>query len=204
MEDIAVIENADVAAMLIDPLRGRILQALSQPGSASSVAATLALPRQQVNYHVRALEAAGLVHLVEQRARRGLTERVLRASAKAFVVSPELLGGNAPDPARVDRLSSAYHLAVAARMLTEVGQLIKGAARWQQSLATLTLDTEIRFASPAQRAAFAEDLTAALHHLVAKYHDERASDGRWQRVVAVAHPMVHASSLAQPEQEPQR
>ena len=39
-------------------------------------------------------------------------------------------------------------------------------------LATLSIDTAIRFRSPADRAAFTRDLSAAVTSLVARYHDE--------------------------------
>ena len=54
-----------------------------EPASATEVAARLGESRQRVNYHVRALERGGLVELVEERARRGCTERVVRATADA-------------------------------------------------------------------------------------------------------------------------
>ncbi|MEZ5248652.1 MAG: helix-turn-helix domain-containing protein [Ilumatobacteraceae bacterium] len=43
----------------------------SRTGSATTLAASLCLPRQQVNYHLRVLEDLGLVHLAEERRRRG-------------------------------------------------------------------------------------------------------------------------------------
>ena len=67
----SLIEDADRARLALSPLRRRILRALREPGSASSLAAALKLPRQRIGYHLRALEAAGLVELVEERARRG-------------------------------------------------------------------------------------------------------------------------------------
>ena len=53
---------------------------------------------------------------------------------------------------------------------------------------TLTVDTDIRFRTAAERAAFADDLAAAVRTLAARYHDESAPGGRWHRVVVVAHP----------------
>jgi len=51
------------------------------------------------------------------------------------------------------------------------------------------LDTEIRFRSATDRAAFSNELTEAITKLVAKYHDESAPGGRAHRVVVVAHPL---------------
>ena len=111
MLDVQVIEQPDAAAVVLDPLRARILGVLAAPGSATTVAAALGEPRQKVNYHLRALETHGLVDLVEERPRRGLTERVVVASASSYVLAPSVLGANAASPARVDRLSTRYLIA---------------------------------------------------------------------------------------------
>ena len=104
-------------------------------------------------------------------------------------MSPSALGENAADPARTDRLSTRYLIAVAARMVGEVAELARRADEAGKPLATLAIDSEIRFASAADRAAFTAELTAAVTALAAKYHDERAKRGRWHRVVVAAHPM---------------
>ncbi len=134
------------------------------------------------------LESHHLVHLVEERPRRGLTERVLVATARAYVLSPTALGTNAADPARTDRLSTRYLIAVAARMVREVADLARGAEHARKSLATLAIDTEIRFASATDRAAFTAELTHAVTTLAARYHDEQAPAGRWHRLIVAAHP----------------
>lgn len=188
MLDLAVIDDPTTAAMALDPIRSRILAELAEPGSATTVAATVGLTRQQVNYHLRTLEQHGLVELVEERPRRGLTERIVRATAPSYVVAPPGLGRDAAEPARIDRWSSAYLVALAARVVREVGDLARRADRAGKPLATLAIDTEIRFASAADRATFAEELAGAVTHLAAKYHDEHAANGRWHQLVLVAHP----------------
>ena len=186
--DLVVIDDRATAASLLDPTRSRILDALRSPGSATTVAATLGLTRQQVNYHLRALEAVGLVDLVETRQRRGLTERVFRATAQGYVVSPTVLGALAADPAGSDRLSARYLVALAARVVREVGALVQAASAAGTTLPTLAIDTDVRFASAADRAAFTAELAAAVRTIAARYHDERASGGRWHRLVVAAHP----------------
>src|SRR5690349_12091456 len=95
VQDLQVIDEPAVAAAMLDPLRARILAALAEPGSASTVAGSLGISRQKANYHLRALEDRGLVALVEERPRRGLTERVVVASARSYVLSSEVLGASA-------------------------------------------------------------------------------------------------------------
>lgn len=188
MLDLQVIDEPVAAAMVLDPLRAKVLAALGEPGSATTVAQALGEPRQKVNYHLRALEEHGLVHLVEERPRRGLTERVMVASARSYALSPELLGESAADPARTDRLSARYLIALAARVLREVAELARRAERAGKPLATLAIDTEIRFASAAERAAFTEELGGLVASLAARYHDATAPGARWHRLVVVAHP----------------
>ena len=188
MQDLEVIDQPTIAAAMLDPMRGRILATLAEPGSATSVAHALGETRQKVNYHLRALEDQGLVRLVEERPRRGLTERVVVASARSYVLSPDVLGDSAPDPAPIDELSSRYLIALAARLLREMARLVRGAEQAGQPLATLAIDTDIRFASAADRARFTRELTSAVAALAGRYHDESVTNGRWHRLVVAAHP----------------
>ncbi|MGE3285907.1 MAG: ArsR/SmtB family transcription factor [Pseudonocardia sp.] len=189
MDDLAVIDDPAAAGVSLDPIRARLLAELAEPGSATSLAARVGLSRQKVNYHLRTLEQHGLVELVEERRRGNLTERVLRATAASYVISPAALGRVAPDPDRApDRLSARYLVALAARAMREVGELLAGARAAGRRVATFSADAEIRFATAADRAAFAEELAAAVTALVARYHDDTAPDGRPHRVTVLVHP----------------
>ena len=190
MPDLAVLEDPATAIVALDPLRSRLLASLaSEPASAAGVATRLGLPRQKVGYHLTALADQALVVEVGHRRHGGLTERILAASAGSYLVSPSAMGDAAADPRRLpDRLSAAYLVAVAARVVREVGVLLRGAEAAGQRLPTLSIDADVRFRSAEDRAAFAEELAAGVRSLVARYHDETAPAGRWYRVVAVAHP----------------
>ena len=192
MFDIEVITDPDAAVAALDPLRSRILALLVEPGSATTLAAVLGMGRQQVNYHLRTLEAHGLVQLVEERPRRGLTERVMAATARSYVLAPAAQVGREADPSRTDRMSSRYLIALGARMVREVADLARRADDAGKPLATLSIDSEIRFASAADRAEFTAELTHAIAALTAKYHDEQAPAGRRHRLVVAAHPFPPA------------
>jgi DNA-binding transcriptional ArsR family regulator len=188
--DVEVIDDPAAAVAALDPVRARLLAALAEPASAATLATRLGLPRQRVNYHLRALEGHGLVRLVGERRWGGLTERLLAATAASYVVSPAALGQAATDPARTaDRLSAQYLIALAARIVGEVGELAGRAQEQDRRLATLALDTQVRFRSAAERAAFTAELATAVTDLAARYHDPAAPDGRTHRVVVVAHPL---------------
>ncbi|HVQ87270.1 MAG TPA: helix-turn-helix domain-containing protein, partial [Actinomycetes bacterium] len=91
MQEIAVIDNAAAAEVSLDPVRAQLLAALAKAQSATMLAARIGLPRQKVNYHLRALERHGLVELVEERRKGNCTERVLQATAQSYVISPAAL-----------------------------------------------------------------------------------------------------------------
>jgi DNA-binding transcriptional ArsR family regulator len=197
MLDIAVIEDPAAAEASLDPVRTRILHELSHPGSATQIAVKVGLPRQKVNYHLKALERHGLVELVEERRKGNVTERVLQATAASYLISPQALASVSPDPQRFsDRFSAFWLLALAGRMVQEMGKLIAGAAAARQKLATFAIDGEITFRTAADRAAFAEELGVAVTRLVDKYHDGAAgpgagaSGGRRHRLVVALHPVL--------------
>ncbi|WP_238007790.1 helix-turn-helix domain-containing protein [Dactylosporangium sp. AC04546] len=191
MFEVGVIEEAAAAEVALDPIRARLLALLAEPHSATSLAAIVELPRQKVNYHLKTLEQHGLVELVEERRKGNVTERVLRATASSYVISPVALAAVQPDPSRSpDRLSARWLLALAARLVREVGQLITGAERAGKPVATFALDGTVRFASAADRAEFVQELTATVGALVSRYHDERAPGGRDHRVIIAIHPSI--------------
>ncbi|OXM46033.1 winged helix-turn-helix domain-containing protein [Amycolatopsis alba] len=191
MFSVAVIEDAEAAEVSLDPVRARLLAELAEPASATMLAARVDLPRQKVNYHLRALEKHGLVELVEERRKGNVTERMMRATASSYVISPTALSAVQPDPAQSpDRLSARWLLAVAGRLVRDVGVLITGSTKARKRVATFAIDGEVRFSSAADRAAFAEELTVAITNLVSKYHDEDAEQGRDHRIVVAVHPSV--------------
>jgi DNA-binding transcriptional ArsR family regulator len=191
MLDVEVIEDPAAAAVALDPVRSRLLALLAEPGSAATLASRVGISRQKVNYHLRALEAQGLVELAEERKRGGITERVMRATAASYVVSPAALGETAVDPDQADRLSARHVVALAGRVVREVGGLSRGAQAVGKRLPTFSIDTVIRFRSAEDRAAFADDLTAAVLDLAARHHHD---DGRPHRLVVAAHPTPNEAS----------
>src|SRR5262245_55061078 len=109
-ESVAVVDEPHRLATALSPIRSRLLAALSVPDSAAGLARRLGLPRQKANYHLRELEKGGFVTLCEERQRRGCTERILRVTARTFVIDPKVLPDAPPDGRSADRLSSAWLL----------------------------------------------------------------------------------------------
>jgi DNA-binding transcriptional ArsR family regulator len=191
VHDVGVIEDSAAAEVSLDPIRARLLAELAEPGSATTLAARVGLTRQKANYHLRALERHGLVELVEERRKGNCTERVLRATAASYVISPTALSAVAPDPAKSpDQVSAHWMLALAGQLVRDVGDLIAGATRARKPVATFAIDSEIRFASAAARAAFATELKDAVTELAGRYHDPAAEGGREHRLVVALHPSI--------------
>jgi DNA-binding transcriptional ArsR family regulator len=204
--DCAVVESTDQAATLMDPVRLRILALLREPESAAGVARALQLPRQRVGYHIRALQEAQLLRSVGERRRGNCVEHLLQATASFYVVGPRALGAAGAlhaDPGTVrDRFSSGYLIAAASRTIAAVGALRERAAAAGRQLPTLTLEAGVRFASPEDQRAFADELMDSFAALVAKYHDDQAPRGRRFRVVISGHPALPPDNAAVAREQP--
>lgn len=196
MIDLEVIQDPAAATVALEPIRSRLLAELSEPASAATVAAKVGLTRQKANYHLNALQGHRLVQEAGQRKWGGLIERLFVASAASYVVAPRAMGLASADPARTaDRLSANYLIALAARVIQEVSDMVRRAREADKHLATLSIDTEIRFRSAAERAAFTADLTEAVSALAARYHDASSPGGRSHRLIVVAHPTPYESGV---------
>jgi hypothetical protein len=101
------------------------------------------------------------LRILEKRPKGNCLERVVRATACFYVISPLALGRLGESAAGVrDRFSAAYLVSAAARTIRDVAVL----------RATLTLETGIRFASAEAR--------RQLHKLASKYNSESRADVR--------------------------
>jgi hypothetical protein len=204
--DFDLITRAEQAAAALHPLRSQLLEQFREPQSAAAVARNLELPRQRIGHHVRLLQEQGLLVRAGERRRGAFTEILLQTTARAWAISPGALGamGMAADEIR-DRFSSEYLAVAAARTLRDVGTLRDLADQQGKRLATLTVETEVRFANATEQAAFAEELTQALTDLVARYHDATTPGGRRFRFMMGGHPVVPVVTTGEADaQTPQK
>lgn len=183
----ALIEDAERALLALDPIKRRLLAALREPGSAASLAKKLALPRQQLGYHLRALEQAGLVRLVEERKRRGFVERILVAAADAFVLDPTMLAPRNAIDAQ-DRHAAEHLVDVAGGVVREVTRMRSAAEAAGQRLLTFTIEADLGFAQPQDFEDFSNALAKAIADLAARYAP--GPERRGYHVVVGAHPAV--------------
>jgi len=185
---IQLLHDPERVRLALSPVKRRLLERLREPSSATRLAAALGTSRQRVNYHLRALEQAGLVVLVEERQRRGCTERVLVATADAFVVDPSVMhadDASAPPPVQ-DRYAAQHLIGTAAGVVRDVARMQAAAEREQTRLLTFTVEAEVGFADPGDIERFATRLAELMRQAASEFNPP--AGGRRYRVVAGGHP----------------
>lgn len=168
-QDTRLIDDPQKLQMALAPIKQQLLQALREPGSAASLAAQLDLPRQRLGYHLRALEEAGLVRLVEERRRRGFTERILVADAQSFVVDPGLLDRQQKSIQTQDRFAAQHLINMAGQIVRDLTRMQSAAGQAGQRLLSFSIEAEVGFAKPGEFEDFARELAEALAQLARKY-----------------------------------
>lgn len=160
---VTVLTDPDVVIEALTPFRRHLLALLDHPDSATGLARELDASRQRVNYHLRALEQAGLVELVEERPRRGVTERVLRRRADVVLVDPMVFDTSGLGDR--ERVGVAGVVTTARDLVGQAAAVAGAASAAGRQVAMATLDTEVRVASPAAMRALLDDLavTVARH-----------------------------------------
>ncbi|MBP7705291.1 MAG: helix-turn-helix transcriptional regulator [Caulobacter sp.] len=182
-----LLQDAETLRAALPPLRRALLERLAEPASASQLAEAMGMSRQKLGYHLRALEEAGLVRLVEERRRRGFTERVLVAAGR-LMIDPALL---APPPAAADaardRYAAAHLVNAAAGVVRDVTRMQAAADREDARLLTFTLEAEVALARPRDLEALTEALAEAVAAVVARF-DRPGETSRRYRLIAGGHP----------------
>jgi DNA-binding transcriptional ArsR family regulator len=182
-----LIEDADRALLALDPVKRRLLDALREPDSAAGLARRLDLPRQKLGYHLRALEQAGLIRLVEERQRRGFVERMLVAAADSFVVDPAILGVSRDVDAQ-DNHAAAYLVNAASSVVRDVTRMRGAAEAAGQRLLTFTIEAELGFERPEDFETFAGALAQSVSELAARFVPAKGRRG--YHLVIGMHPAV--------------
>jgi len=199
--DLETVTSPERAGALLQPLRLRILALARQPSSASEIARRLGLPRQRINYHVRALERAGFLRGVGRRRKRNMVEHRFVAAARAFVLSPSLLGPVAADWRDIGDTGTAdYLLALTEQVRADVERA--GAEAEGERVPMLSLKSQFRFESPAQRTEFANALREAVVGVIARHSSPNRTDegrpgrGRAHRLVLACYPVAGAEGAS--------
>jgi len=169
--DVAAVGDVrKAAALLAHPLRPRIVALAREPASATELATRLRLPRQRVNYHVRQLARTGFLRRAGQLRKRNLIEQRYVATARAYVLAPEILGPLAMTGHQAeDTFSAARLVALAAALQSDVSHGLTESTARGQRLATLSIAADIRFESAEQRVAFTDTLQQAVADVIRRH-----------------------------------
>ncbi|MBI3973729.1 MAG: helix-turn-helix transcriptional regulator [Chloroflexi bacterium] len=201
--DVVELTTEEQVAALLHPVRRRILAALAEPASPAEVARKLEIAPQVANYHVRALEAAGLAHEVETVQKRNLLEHRFRAIARSFTLSTAL--------PLTDRQRRQLQSDVALQQLVAAGDAIRrdalrlletpaeGKVAVAGAHAAAALEIEVQLADGADRAVFVRAVTEAIRLAAAPYQrrgDERTGEGTRYRLHLAIYPVPEGAQAA--------
>jgi DNA-binding transcriptional ArsR family regulator len=157
------------ARALLQPMRVELLRLLAEPRGIRELSQLVQASPQKVHYHLKSLEAAGLIRRVATRKVRALTESIYQAVAESFGPSPELLamlgGGNR---AR-DTLSKGYMLALAEDLVADAAKLALSIEAEGAQHPTLSVAAYVELADLRRRDAFLKELQGALLAIAEKY-----------------------------------
>lgn len=207
--DVEMITDGHRAAVLVQhPLRPRILSLAREPASATQMAAVLGETRQKVNYHVRQLHSVGLLKPAGRRKRRNMVEQRFVATARAYVLAPQLVGPLAAEAGQVaDALSASHLVALASQAQAELATVMEAAGAQGKRVSTLSVSAEMRFESAEQREGFARALQSALTKVIAEHsapttkRDGSAGIGRPYRLVVGCYPIPRHTGGESPKEE---
>lgn len=164
MEEVAYLDRIEQAETLLKPHRLTVLKELAQPSTCTELAARLDQSPQRIYYHVKRLQAVGLVRLVSEHKVRGMTEGVYQAAAKKYWLSPALVGTLEDTARHGDDRNLARLLDLSEEVQRDIATLDRDAAR----LPSIGISGEIRV-RPEQREEFLAALQGSLTELFTQY-----------------------------------
>ena len=181
MLDTLYIEDVAQADALLKPKRVEIMRQLAESRTCTEIGGVLGETPQAIYYHVKRLQAAGLVALVDERRVRGIVEGIYRAVARSFWVSPEIAGRLGPPRARDEMLGLGYLLNLTEELSADLARL----AMEPVTLPSFGIAGDITL-SPADGAAFVSELQRAFGEVLSKYSG--AEGGHTFRLALACYP----------------
>ncbi|MFB0842180.1 ArsR/SmtB family transcription factor [Paenibacillus oleatilyticus] len=189
------IEAPEQAMALLNPLRADIAARLASPASAAEVARAIGEAPQRINYHLKALEKAGLVRRVGTRQVRNLVEVLYQAVAKTFILSDQL--GMKPETVRrLKDQGSLSHLVQTAERIKQDALLLMEHSDEGQDIPSASLQFQVSLRDAEERHAFVEEYAALVRQLTAKYRKpaNEAEPADPYHVVLAVYPQIDQSS----------
>ena len=181
MQDVLFLDRLEQADALFKPRRVDVLRLLAEPRTCTEIGRELGDSPQKVYYHVKRLQSAGLVELVDERRVRGIVEGIYRAVARSYWVSPEIAGRLGPPRAREELLGLGYLLNLSEELSADLARL----AMEPVTLPSFGIAGDITL-SPADGAAFVSELQRAFGEVLSKYSG--AEGGHTFRLALACYP----------------
>ena len=166
MRDVMLIEEAERAGALLNPLRIEILRRADEPKTCNELAEAVGETPQKIYYHVKVLERAGAIVKVRERRVRAIPEGHYQATARSYWLSPRLIGRIGGPRRGRDQTSLGILLSLAEELQSDIGHLGETAA---QETPSLGFSAQVRLAKPAERTAFLSDIQNAIQSIAKKY-----------------------------------
>jgi DNA-binding transcriptional ArsR family regulator len=173
MQDVLYIDDVDQAAALLKPVRIELLKRMVEPTTCSSLAEQLGETPQKLYYHVKTLERAGLVEKVDERRVGGIMEGLYQAAARAFWLSPRLVGQIGGRQRVHDDSNLGYLLGLAEELQQDIGLLSR---RITVDAPSLGLSAQIELNDAADREAFMQEVQGAIQQIAERYGARDAAD----------------------------
>jgi DNA-binding transcriptional ArsR family regulator len=162
--DTLYIDAVEQADALLKPKRVEVLRQLAEPRTCTQIGQVLGDTPQAVYYHVKRLQAAGLVSLVEEHRVRGIIEGVYQSVARSFWVAPAVVGRLGEPRTREALLGLGFLL----DLTEEIQRDLAGLAAGPVTLPSFGIAGDIRLA-PEDGAAFVAELQRAFGEVLARY-----------------------------------
>ncbi|PYI53944.1 winged helix-turn-helix domain-containing protein [Paenibacillus flagellatus] len=183
-----VVTDPEQAVVLLNPLRAAILSHMREPVSAAEVGRAMGETPQRINYHLKALDKAGLVRRTGTRQVRNLVEVLYQAIAKTFVLS-DTLGFEPETVRRMKEDGSLSHLVQTSDKLKRDALRLLERSEAGETVHSASLAATVKLAGERERQSFVQEYMEAVRLLTEKYGGAKSGDeerpASYQLLVAV-------------------
>lgn len=194
MQDLLLIDQLDAAIALLKPQRLEILRKLDEPHTCPELAESFGASAQQIYYHVKALENAGLVEKVGERRIRGAVEGRYQAKARSYWLAPKLVGQIGGAVQAADQASLRALMSLAEQVLEDTGKLGQASAVGKD-VPSLSMSAQIALPDARKRGEFMRDVQLAFQEIAEKYGIGESAESSVYRLMLACYPSFETTDL---------